>query len=1359
MCNTILSPLEVVNAQKMSSVSPSPAKVLQLFKSREGELIDALSNADLLKLSLELSKNMVICEVVRKAFASLDHDRLEPKLRARYLLCQVLDKIQLGTTHYDNLIRALSSVGGHVKQIVQSLNEELTGSANAARSTSVGDRQLQEHHIPHLMKEILVKCCHKWEQLGIALCLPTHTWKGCKEFGNPEMSLFWVLTKWVKQHAKDATVMNLTTALGSALVAEVTIAKEVEESCKNLFKTNSSPLECTKPIFKIVHQSSDTIVTDHKSTLLEVQVPHESVSYEWMKDEQLLNESTDFTGTSTDMLFISLASLRAEGKYWCQVSCGSNRLTSAPVTLTVHYPQDKKTLYDLYSKWKEFPQNLWPLVNVKKVIDLDLIPVNNVKNCSFLMQKEIDTLSKRLQYIEAFREYECGRLVLVEGFPGSGKTTLARKLVKDWAKEQVLKNADYLFLLSLRKDHNKSNIFETFYHTQSMEVADRLEKCSGEKVCFILDGYDEHSAKGNAESIINKLIKKEYLPLAMIIVTSRPAATVEIRQEADRIFEILGFTKEQFDKYVDNYPFESFHTNGAKFQEFLKTYTSVLNMCFLPINACIICFMYGQNLHEHILPKTETQIYKNFSLAIIFRKLRQNDPSAKKLSSIKDLNKEDKECFGQLCSLAFDMTLENKQSILELPPPLQLLITTPACGLLTTDCIISSYGLQDVFSFLHLTLQEFLAANHLADLDEDQQKKIIQLHRRTTYMLTTFKFYCALVGFKKKMYQFDDIASPVGPEDCLYMIHCANESQQPDICRRVLERIDGHVRLDSGIFTPADFKALGYVISNALDLVSAITIPSYALYDDSITKLKKIEQINWQDPPLESDSSGYLSDMLTCMNEFLCSRISYQKKPLHYYLHCKITKFYLPLMSNLVNPDETKDVKKCEEEITKQHLQSNIFTSDITKPLADALKCCRMLKSLQITGNSIEDTRSLVKMLIMNEKHIQSLTIQFAGLTSSGMVALKKGLKFCKHLCTLNLSANKLNSDSASALAKGIRACVSLKVLNLSKCGIGKDGAEIIAKGLEELSLKELNVSVNFIGPKGTLALAKTCLRTIELLDLSLNIIGSEGVTALSDELIHIKHNLVALKLANNNIDISGILSLVEGLKHVPDLKELDIASNSIGSDGAAVLTRGLKRHKNLRSLCLFQNNLCSDGMSELLDGFECWRGITMLDLSNNKLCSEGMPDLATGLKKLTDLEVLHLSQNQIDCKGAVDLVRGLRRCRRLHILNLSRNSIGCNGIASLAEKHHRIKIKILNLSYNVIGPGSETPLISLIKQGHLDLLDLSHNEIGSVGVIELAKSQESCEHRTRLNLMANNAQEISKITPIAAQMEMNILL
>ena len=219
---------------KMSSVSPTKALVLQLFQCHEKQLVTALSSTDLLKLSNNLLKNVVISKEMRDIFASLDHDRLEPELRARYLPRHVLQRIECGSVMYDNLVRALSSNGGRVKQLVQILNRELAGLLDPAISASGGGSiRLEEHDIPALM-ECIIEISHKWNQLGIALCLPRQILEECKNGSDNVTKLYWVTGSY--QYTKEATLQNLKKALASGLVGEGCIARDLEDKYREAIK-------------------------------------------------------------------------------------------------------------------------------------------------------------------------------------------------------------------------------------------------------------------------------------------------------------------------------------------------------------------------------------------------------------------------------------------------------------------------------------------------------------------------------------------------------------------------------------------------------------------------------------------------------------------------------------------------------------------------------------------------------------------------------------------------------------------------------------------------------------------------------------------------------------------------------------------------------------------------------------------------------------------------------------------------------------------------------------------------------------------------------------------------------------------
>ena len=142
---------------------------------------------------------------------------------------------------------------------------------------------------------------------------------------------------------------------------------------------------------------------------------------------------------------------------------------------------------------------------------------------------------RKVEYKQVFGEYKSGELVFVKGRPGSGKTTLVHKIIKDWTKGDILRNAKLTFLIILRilncdtKEETLSSVLQLFYHNldELKKLTTSMEREDGEGVCFIIDGLDEYQSRDKNNSIIYRLLEKTYLPMAMIIVLCRPAATEE----------------------------------------------------------------------------------------------------------------------------------------------------------------------------------------------------------------------------------------------------------------------------------------------------------------------------------------------------------------------------------------------------------------------------------------------------------------------------------------------------------------------------------------------------------------------------------------------------------------------------------------------------------------------------------------------------------------------------------------------------------------------------------------------------------------------------------------------------------------
>ena len=561
----------------------------------------------------------------------------------------------------------------------------------------------------------------------------------CRSGSTNVLRLHKVLYAWIAgNHQLVPTTCNLNKILASPLVGAPQILVCLEQPFLNELKM----VRLTYSV-QMEYQSDDTEVADGKSTLLEVRVGNsEGVSYQWMKDGQCLCDGEDYSGTSTDILVIKHAHQGTQGQYTCTVERGQEKDMSQSISVRVLYSYEKEHLINIYSRRSEVPRDTWPPVGTKTFINLVLIKKNGMheNDYAFSVQGDVDDIvesKEKIQYEEVFGKHSCGSLVLVEGRPGCGKTTLVHKVARDWALgEGTLKRAQLVFLVPLRlltstgNYYSLSNLLKLFFEKAELNksVVNKIEEVDGENTCFILDGLDEYCDKKLTASIVYRIMHKTYLPKAMVIVASRPVATADLKF-ADMVtqqIEVIGFTHHQIFDYVDTFPFEGEHFQKcdriSKIKSYLIMHPNILQMCYLPVHAAMICFLF-QHLKDNF-PATETKIYEEFTRCAILRKLRRTNNSVV-IRSFDDIHGNDRVYFCNLCRLAFDMTLKSKQVAFKTDTTFSLYPTvsidmpdSPYFGLITIDHTAKLFGLEQVYTFLHLTFQEYLAALHIASLPD-----------------------------------------------------------------------------------------------------------------------------------------------------------------------------------------------------------------------------------------------------------------------------------------------------------------------------------------------------------------------------------------------------------------------------------------------------------------------------------------------------------------------------------------------------------------------------------------------------------------------------------------------------------------
>lgn len=545
---------------------------------------------------------------------------------------------------------------------------------------------------------------------------------------------------------------------------------------------------------------------------------------------------------------------------------------------TRNFQHWQQKLVDCYLA-QENSSDAWPPLKIVQFVQLALIKQSKHSRHIDLqtVQNDIDAVygqKTSVEFDKLFRDTDHGALLLFEGRPGSGKTTLMVKVSCDWAKNKLWHNKLVVFvrLRHVRKSTKLGDLLESSCSTLTLEEVHSLtcyiEGWHGENVVFVLDGYDEYSP-GDNNYILDIILKKRF-SRSVVVLSSRPAATQSFRVKTTTWIEVVGFKKEQVTKYVDTY-FEGNSKRAKELNEHLERHPNLLNMCYLPLHCAMIAFLYED---EKFLPETETEFYKHFTLSTLIRSIRKLDESPEnlfELSSYDILPYKEKDLFKTICELAFHATV-NSQQVFKLSDLHEIFkdkTSVNNIGLVVIDRYFVRYGLTETYSFIHLTFQEHLAAVYLAKLDESKllstiaqscgQSVAFHSSRRQTSFLPTlaphhgqhhfgqpnlklsteigvehhgianakklnvvFKFLFGMIDFSKSSTM--DILKLIldsNYDDVLYCVSCAFEAQHPSPCNYLFRNntlyiSQSHKRQTSVLdVNKLDMVHIVYVIDNA----------------------------------------------------------------------------------------------------------------------------------------------------------------------------------------------------------------------------------------------------------------------------------------------------------------------------------------------------------------------------------------------------------------------------------------------------------------------------------------------------------------------------------------------------------------
>ena len=316
------------------------------------------------------------------------------------------------------------------------------------------------------------------------------------------------------------------------------------------------------------------------------------------------------------------------------------------------------------------------------------------------------------------------RCVLIEGAPGIGKSTLAWEVCHKWEELDSVKPYELVILVCLReKKAQEARCLEDLLpHDATNKVNELLTMIGrGKGILIVCDGFDELPQKQRQKgSVYIDLLKGRLLPEATIVVTSRPSVSADLwslcQHNIDRHLEVIGFTKEDIKRFAESV------FSGDILEGFLSYITSnppIYSMMYIPLNTVIVVLIYQDSYDTDTpFPTTMTQLFDALTRALVRRHLvsthlvPQTYRMPSSLRRAEDIGKLSRLVAQQLLHLArvaYERLCKKSYIFTDLGEEFDHL------GMMKkTKSMNVSTGPECSYSFLHLTLQEFLTALYIA---------------------------------------------------------------------------------------------------------------------------------------------------------------------------------------------------------------------------------------------------------------------------------------------------------------------------------------------------------------------------------------------------------------------------------------------------------------------------------------------------------------------------------------------------------------------------------------------------------------------------------------------------------------------
>ena len=667
------------------------------------------------------------------------------------------------------------------------------------------------------------------------------------------------------------------------------------------------------------------------------------------------------------------------------------------------------------------------------------VPTNHPKLDSHEPLQEVldsSTVTKELTEILApLEQSKQPQFILIEGGPGIGKSILLKEIAYRWGNKQLLKMFKLVLLVPLRDPTvqqvvSVSDLLQYFCegNRRATEIAaachDYFSENGGKDLVFLFDGFDEFPIELEKHSLVSKIINRKLLSNCALIVSSRPHATVYLRERATVRVDILGFTEIERNIFIQQALKEQ-PQSIKELTQYLGDHFTISSLCVIPFNMVVLVYLYKQGIS---LPNNSTQLYNHFICLTICRYLAKYGYALDNtITDLTNLPDPYHKVIQQLSHLSLE-TINNKKLIFtfdEIKMACPDITVVPGAingfGLLQAVQHFGLTGKTMTFNFLHLSVQEFLAAYYIINcLSPNDELKILKEKFWSETHFNVFAMYVTLTkGQRPSFRQFI----------------------MPSLRQRIKRLFKAQDFEISNEFLDAYLKCLHlfrcFFEAGNKEICSCI----------EKAKIFDIKIITLWNTRLSPSDVECLTVFLTCSSHKEWEELNLcgcyiQDRGIHV-LHRGLTS--------------------CDVTISILHLNYNGLTESSSAAISDIAIGCKV-KELYIGSNKIvgEDER-LYSIISDPSSVLEVLYMNFNKLTWNGAVKLFTALSEGKKLRVLMISFNSITDEACNAITAAVKKNISLVELKMYNNPLSGECTQLIVQSLQyNNTLRKLGLSNNY---------------------------------------------------------------------------------------------------------------------------------------------------------------------------------------------------------------------------------------------------------------------------------------------------------